>query len=80
MKLGKSGEIYNVGSGYPTRIYELLISILRKNGISLDAFDTNNNVGVENKSDVGIIYADISKIKELGRFPKADHSGQLNSH
>lgn len=80
MNLGKSGEIYNVGSGRPIRIYDLLINILRRNDMSMDLVDTRRNIGIKNKSDVKNIYADVSKIKELVRCSTANPAGQLNSH
>jgi GDP-4-dehydro-6-deoxy-D-mannose reductase len=66
MKYGIPGEIYNVGSGQSIQIYELLIRILRKNGINLNVIETKQQTGIKKKGDVGIIYADISKLKHLG--------------
>ena len=67
MKFGSSGEIYNVGSGHPIQMHSLLIRILNRNGINIDSVEINQENIIGNKSDVQIIYADISKIKQLLR-------------
>lgn len=65
MEKGESGEVYNVGSGVPHSIKELLDTLL--------SFST---VKVEIKSDPErfrpneVFYADVSKLKALGWEPK----------
>jgi hypothetical protein len=67
MKFGNSGDTYNVGSGYPVQMYELLTRILNRSGMDINAVEINQGNIIGNKSDVQIIYADISKIKQLRR-------------
>jgi GDP-4-dehydro-6-deoxy-D-mannose reductase len=67
MKFGNSGDTYNVGSGYPVQMYELLTRILNRSGMNINAVEINQQNIIDNKSDVQIIYADISKIKQLRR-------------
>jgi len=64
MNYGVSGEIYNVGSGRSTKIYDLLQMILKENKLSMDIVNTNadNNL---NKIDISDIYADIKKLLNL---------------
>jgi GDP-4-dehydro-6-deoxy-D-mannose reductase len=66
MNRGKSGEVYNVGSGKPILMENLVKNILQAHGLSLDIVDyqmltpTNNNVST--------IYADVSKINALKKM------------
>lgn len=64
MDYGKSGDIYNVGSGKSIRIYELLLKILNDNNVSMHVIEerTSDNL---NKMDIKDIYADTRKIDEL---------------
>lgn len=63
MDCGVKGQIYNVASGVPIKISDLLKNILKDEGISfrnIIADETRANI-----SDVDIIFADIAKLKEL---------------
>lgn len=63
MNCGVSGQIYNVASGLPIKIETLLTNILREEKILMKYVlidESRSNV-----SDVDIIYADITKLKEL---------------
>jgi len=64
-EIWNSGDTYNVGSGYPVQMYELLTRILNRSGMNINAVEINQQNIIDNKSDVQIIYADISKIKQL---------------
>ncbi|EKO5124730.1 NAD-dependent epimerase/dehydratase family protein [Vibrio fluvialis] len=63
MDCGVSGQIYNVASGVPIKIEDLLTSILKEESVS------SKHVLTDDKrthiSDVDMIFADISKLKEL---------------
>ncbi len=60
---GKSGEVYNVGSGYSLRMRELLKKILLENNLDFSCIEikefTNNN-----KFDIRDIYADVGKLEK----------------
>lgn len=61
---GIKGEIYNVGSGVPVRMKDLLSRLLKENDIPLDCVEyapENHKRGI----DVPLIYADISKVSAL---------------
>ena len=61
---GIKGEIYNVGSGVPVRMEDLLCRLLKENNIPLDSFKCapeSHKRGV----DVPLIYADITKVSAL---------------
>lgn len=60
--MGKSGEIYNVGSGFPTSCREFVVSLLNENGLDEKLLDEKNE---PNKSKVDFIYADMAKTREL---------------
>lgn len=64
MNKGKTGEIYNVGSGKPTLIEDLAKQILKKEGLTFDIVDYQTATP-NKKNDVSEIYANISKIKAL---------------
>lgn len=63
MNRGVSGEVYNVASGVPIKIEDLLIKILQEENISSKYVMTDDKR--TNMSDANMIYADISKLKEL---------------
>src|SRR6266567_273827 len=65
MKFGSAGEIYNVGSGVPVQLKELLKRLLGEAGVEWSAVRTDPTRG-EGKRDVPIIYADVSKLRSLG--------------
>ena len=64
MNQGSSGEVYNVGSGKPTTIVDLLKVILKNNRLddSIVRQEINYKIG---KNDVEEIYADLGKINSL---------------
>ncbi|MFO0697666.1 MAG: NAD-dependent epimerase/dehydratase family protein [Nitrospira sp.] len=64
MACGAAGEIYNVGSGKPIRVYELLDQLLNEAGLGKDSVEIRD-YPTRNKIDVAEIYADIRKIKFL---------------
>jgi len=61
-----NGQIYNVGSGKPTRIKELVNAML---GI-LDVKPDVRFLGSSWKGDVKTLVADISKISKIGYKPE----------
>lgn len=62
---GIQGEVYNVGSGVPVRIKDLLCRLLDENNIPLDRFESVTEQ-IKRNGDVPVIYADIRKV--LGLF------------
>jgi GDP-4-dehydro-6-deoxy-D-mannose reductase len=64
MQRGRSGEIYNVGSGSSIPIRELLKRILEENGLSM-AIVEERKAELPHKFDIRNIVADISKLKML---------------
>lgn len=63
MKLGKKGEVYNVGTGTPKSTRDLLVEILTQEGLNINIVKSNENFLQQNDSDQ--IYADISKLRGL---------------
>ena len=61
---GIKGEVYNVGSGIPVRMKDLLCRLLNENGIPLDSFESTPE-NIKSGIDVPMIYADISKVSKL---------------
>lgn len=64
MEKGRSGEVYNVGSGQSIKMEALLKAILKQEKISFAVVKTQNNLN-HNKLDIKDIRADISKLKGL---------------
>lgn len=65
-ELGKSGEIYNVGSGVPRKMRSILEDMLAKEGISQwPVIESSPQIIAGKGFDVPIIYADISKVSGL---------------
>jgi len=64
MTFGEPGEIYNVGSGYPTKVYDIMVKILKEENIPLDVVKQDLRV-CHRKNEPRQIYADISKINTL---------------
>lgn len=60
---GRSGEVYNVGSGFSVRIFDLLQQILQENGLGMEVVQS---VDRQSGAEVSDIYADIAKLKQLG--------------
>jgi GDP-4-dehydro-6-deoxy-D-mannose reductase len=63
MNRGKSGEVYNVGSGKPILMENLVNNILQAQGLTLAIVDYQ--MGSPSTHNVSTIYADISKINAL---------------
>lgn len=63
MDRGDSGQIYNVASGVPIKMENLLTTILKEENISSKYVLTDDKR--TNMSDADMIFADISKLKEL---------------
>ena len=61
---GIMGETYNVGSGIPTKMEDLLLSILEQNNIPYNCYEVTTTNFTKNV-DVPVIYADISKVTNL---------------
>jgi len=66
MQYGKSGEIYNVGSGKSISIKELLEKILTENGLSMDVVESLEKTP-DKQLDIPDIYADIHKYNLIQR-------------
>lgn len=65
MNNGKSGEIYNVGNGFPIKTKDLLKIILKSYGLGLNTVESSN---LSRESfDPKEIYADVSKLNKLRR-------------
>ncbi len=67
-ELGKSGEIYNVGSGTPKKMRAILKIMVEKEGIPWSSVIESNSEAIGRKGfDVPVIYADTSKVLKLSR-------------
>jgi len=62
---GKSGEVYNIASGVPISMQELLIKHLSKHGLSLSVVKSDKGLGNHKGYDVPALYADIKKTAYL---------------
>ena len=64
MRHGSGGEVYNVGSGQPVRMDLLLLDLISPFGLSMsDVEILAEDAGA--KTDVPVIYADITKLNQL---------------
>lgn len=63
MNFGKSGEVYNVGSGKSIKIKDLLMQILKSEQVNESAI--RSSISVPNENDVSEIYADLTKINSI---------------
>jgi GDP-4-dehydro-6-deoxy-D-mannose reductase len=65
MRLGQPGEIYNVGSGVPVRVRDVLDAMLAEAGLS--GCPVRVEAAPAHRShDVPVIYADVDKLRRLG--------------
>lgn len=64
IKNGLAGNVYNIGSGVPTTMKDLLYSTLEENGIPFDCVDFSND-NYRRAFDVEKVVADIAKIKKI---------------
>lgn len=71
MQRGKSGEIYNVGSGASIRIRDLLRRILEENGLSIEIVEEQVSEQPD-AFDIKDLVADVSKLKALAASPTAN--------
>jgi len=63
---GITGEIYNVGSGFPQKIRSILMGMLIKEGVpDVDVVESKLEVIKEKGFDVPVIYADMAKTLRL---------------
>jgi nucleoside-diphosphate-sugar epimerase len=65
MERGKSGEIYNVGSGAAVKLSGFLAQLLEAHGLTMNVVDVAPPAGVDPKGEVTEIYADVSKLRAL---------------
>jgi nucleoside-diphosphate-sugar epimerase len=65
MKSGTAGEIYNVGSGVPVQMKDVLKRLLDEAGVEWSAVQSERSANTT-KYDVPVIYADVSKLRDLG--------------
>ena len=72
MERGRSGEVYNVGTGASIRIRDLLRSILEAEGLSMSIVQEQES-RCENRFDIKDLVADIAKLRGLseGSWPKS---------
>lgn len=60
MRLGQSGEIYNVGSGKPTLLLDLMEDLLQSHGLDLNSVKISSD-HLKHSPNVSEIYADVRK-------------------
>lgn len=61
---GRSGEVYNVGSGHPTPLTEVLTGLLRPHGLTMDHVRVAPLPGPP-RPNVDVVYADTGKLQSL---------------
>ncbi len=61
---GQSGEVYNVGSGRPTPLTDVLAGLLQPHGLSMAHVRVAPLPG-QPRANVEVVYADISKLRTL---------------
>lgn len=64
MERGKSGEVYNVGSGGCVKIRDLLVFLLKGAGLDMKVVEEAASFVID-KTDISEICGDIRKVKEL---------------
>lgn len=65
---GISGEIYNVGSGVPMPLSELLLELISPHGLTMD--DVQIDVRASGtRTSVPVIHADLTKLNRLPQLP-----------
>lgn len=64
MRYGSGGEVYNVGSGQPVGMDRILLDLISPFGLSMSDVEILAN-DAEAKTDVPMIYADITKLNQL---------------
>lgn len=68
MNHGKTGEVYNVGSGVPMKMFDLLQRLLLGSGLTMNKVTSHPDDQTE--SSLPEVYADITKLSALPRFEK----------
>ena len=66
MNHGRTGEVYNVGSGVPMKMLDLLQKLLLETGLTMN--DVTSHPDDQTESNVPEVYADITKLSALPRF------------
>jgi GDP-D-mannose dehydratase len=64
MERGLPGEVYNVASGAPLKMRDLLASLLKEAGLDMSVVE-ERPPSVTDKTDIPEIWADLRKIKQL---------------
>lgn len=67
-KKGIAGAVYNVGSGIPTKMSDLLKSILEEAGVSSVEIVSNLKHNNYKNTELSIIFANLEKTNALGRL------------
>jgi nucleoside-diphosphate-sugar epimerase len=62
---GTTGNVYNVGSGHPIRMRELLSSMLATHGLRMDIVTESPSASSHQGYDVPIAYADMTTTRQL---------------
>ncbi len=76
MDHGEKGQIYNVGSGKPVRMRDLLKSVLKENGVPINAVRQSPHYYAKSgKIDIDVIYADTGKLASLSRSAQKHKRG-----
>ena len=63
MEKGVKGEVYNVGSGFPTKTKDILNKILKEEKLDFSIIKSNMRPVLKDDSDC--IYSNINKLKQL---------------
>jgi GDP-4-dehydro-6-deoxy-D-mannose reductase len=61
---GSSGEIYNVGSGFPMALSDLLLDLIAPLGLTMDDVNVDARA-TGTRTNIPVIYADITKLLSL---------------
>jgi len=65
-KRGESGQVYNVASGVPVTMREILARYLKKNKLDISVVHESASLSHRVGYDVPVIYADMNKTLQLG--------------
>lgn len=75
-EMGKSGEVYNIGSGHGYTVRELIDLLQKVSGITVEL---KTKAGLVRKSDVAILIANATKFRELTHWePKISLEATLS--
>lgn len=67
VKNGIAGEVYNIGSGVPTKVRDLLFELFDEYGVVDPPISENLNYAKNSTATLHVIYADLKKTKALMR-------------